>query len=101
MNSNLLFEAALSIESPWFIQDVKFSKEKKTLDIHIDFTKGSRFSIEGIGNNLKVHDTVVKKWRHLNFFEYECFLHCRTPRVINEDKKVHLVSPPFNKVKGV
>jgi transposase len=95
MDSNVLFEAALSLESPWFIQELKFSKENKQLDIYIDFKKGSKFSIEGLGTGLKVHDTVDKKWRHLNFFQHECFLHCRTPRVITQDQKVHLVSPPW------
>lgn len=95
MNSNNLFEAALSIESPWFIKDMKFSREDKQLDIYIDFKKGSKFTIEGFGENLKVHDTVDKTWRHLNFFQHECFLHCRTPRVKNDADKAKLISPPW------
>ena len=95
MNSTMLFESALSIESPWFIKDISFSKENKQLDIYIDFKKGSKFSIEGLGRNMKVHDTVEKKWRHLNFFQHECFLHCRTPRVKSASGKARLISPPW------
>jgi transposase len=95
MNSNNLFEAALSIESPWFIKHIKFSREDKQLDVYIDFKKGTKFTIEGFGENLKVHDTVNKTWRHLNFFQHECHLHCRTPRILNDDNKAKLVSPPW------
>lgn len=95
MNSTILFEAALSIESPWYIKDILFSKEKKQIDIYIDFKRGTKFSIEGLGNDLKVHDTVDKKWRHLNFFQHECYLHCRTPRVKSDNNTKRLVSPPW------
>jgi len=38
---------------------------------------------------------VNKTWRHLNFFEHECYLHCRTPRIQLPNQKVRLVSPPW------
>jgi len=36
-----IFEAALAIQSPWFIKDVQFDVAKKRLDIFIDFKRGS------------------------------------------------------------
>ena len=42
-----------------------------------------------------VHDTVVKTYRHLNFFQHECVLEVRTPRVKLPDGTVELVKPPF------
>lgn len=91
-----LFESALSIESPWFIRELEFSSSEKRLDIFIDFKRGSRFSLEVGGNEFPVHDTVEKKWRHLNFFEHECYLHCRVPRVRTDDNQVKQVSPPWS-----
>ena len=29
---------------------------------------------------LPTHDTSTKRWRHLNFFQYECLLEARVPR---------------------
>ena len=29
---------------------------------------------------LPEHDTSIKRWRHLNFFQYECLLEARVPR---------------------
>ncbi|MEQ1440801.1 helix-turn-helix domain-containing protein, partial [Fontimonas sp. SYSU GA230001] len=42
-----------------------------------------------------VHDTVTKTYRHLNFFQHECVLEVRTPRVKLPDGRVALVKPPF------
>ena len=42
-----------------------------------------------------MHDTVAKTYRHLNFFQHECELQVRTPRVKLPDGSVHLVKPPF------
>ena len=42
-----------------------------------------------------VHDTVPKNYRHLNFFQHECHLRVRTPRVKLPDGSVRLVEPDF------
>ena len=81
---NQLFEMALSIKEPYYIKDLQFDPSQKKLDIYIDFRKGAKFEIAGDdGNNIqaKAYDTVDKTWRHLNFFEHECYLHARVPRV--------------------
>ena len=48
-----------------------------------------------------VHDTLMKRYRHLNFFQHECFLEVRTPRVKLPDGRVVLVEPDwFGKLSG-
>jgi transposase len=42
-----------------------------------------------------VHDTVEKKWRHLNFFQYECELVARVPRVKCQKDGVRQVQVPW------
>lgn len=44
-----------------------------------------------------VHDTKEKEWQHLNFFQYEAYLHARVPRVKcpNSDCGVKLVPVPW------
>lgn len=90
-----LFEAALGIASPWFVAGVRFDEASKVLSVGIDFTAGSRFGCEGVLGEHPVHDTVTKTYRHLNFFQHECVLEVRTPRVRLPDGSVHLVKPPF------
>ena len=90
-----LFEAALGIADPWFIQGVDFDAAKKTLTIGVDFIAGSRFAVPGIDGAHPVHDTVTKRLRHLNFFQHECYLEVRMPRVRLPDGGVRLVEPDW------
>ena len=94
-----LFEKALHIEEPWYIEEIGFNEDKKKLEIKINFESGATFHYESkkedISGDYKAYDTIEKRWRHLNFFEHECYLICRTPRIKTEDKKVRLVNPPW------
>jgi transposase len=93
-----LFQQALGIESPWFIKSIEFDTADKRLDIHVDFTRGATFSDGSDGAPCKAYDTVNKTWRHLNFFQHECYLHARVPRIKRDDGCVRLVSPPWSGV---
>jgi transposase len=90
-----LFEAALGIAAPWFVAGVRFDEESKVLTVGIDYAAASRFEVEGVAGAHPVHDTVTKTYRHLNFFQHECVLEVRTPRVRLPDGSVRLVKPSF------
>ena len=53
--------------------------------IQVAFERGSTFEYEDPKtqemDSYKAYDTVGKTWRHLNFFEHECYIHARIPRV--------------------
>jgi transposase len=90
-----LFEAALGIAEPWFIQGVDFDAGRKTLTIGIDFIAGSRFAVPGVEGAHPAHDTVTKRYRHLNFFQHECHLEVRVPRVRLPDGGIRQVEPDW------
>lgn len=94
-----IFEQALGISSPWKISSVDFDLSKKRLDVTVDYDKGTEFFYEDldsdISGNFKAYDRVEKTWRHLNFFEHECYLKCRVPRIKTDGGKVRLISPPW------
>jgi transposase len=90
-----LFQAALGIQDPWFVQGVDFDASGRILTVGIDFVAGSRFGHPDAVGVHPVHDTVAKRYRHLNFFQHECVLEVRTPRVKLPDGRVVLVEPPF------
>lgn len=95
-----IFEAALAIQSPWYVKDIQFDAASKRLDIYIDFKRGSTFPSTDptLPDKYKVKDTLDKTWRHLNFFEHECYLNCRTPRIDLGGNKTELISPPWSGV---
>ena len=104
IDTNALFEQALSIKTPWFIEKIDFDEKKKRLDIFVAFTKGSVFHYEDsdldISGEYKAYDTLNKTWRHLNFFEHETFLHARVPRVKIADNKFRKIKVPWEGVNS-
>lgn len=102
MDLELLFSKALGIEAPWRIVSVHFDSAKKRLDIKADFARGSTFEVTeeetGISSQHKAYDTVEKTWRHLNFFEHECYITARTPRVKTDSGCVKMILPPWSGV---
>ncbi len=98
---NQLFESALGIAKPWYINGVNFEADKKLLTINVDFVAGTRFPVAGVAGVHPVHDTQIKRLRHLNFFQHECFLEVRTPRVKLPDGRVVQFEPDwFGKLPG-
>ncbi|MFO1465657.1 MAG: helix-turn-helix domain-containing protein [Steroidobacteraceae bacterium] len=74
---------------------MSFRPSQKKLNICVDFEVGSRFGVAGADGQHPVHDTVTKTYQHLNFFQHECELSVRVPRVKLPDGKVVQVSPPW------
>jgi transposase len=90
-----IFETALGIATPWYVAGVDLDAVARTLTIRIDFVAGSRFALPGEALAHPVHDTVAKRFRHLNFFQHECYLEVRVPRVKRPDGSVRQVEPDW------
>lgn len=90
-----LFETALGIEAPWYVRDVSFDMAARILTIFVDFTAGSRFPHLEVEGTHPVYDTVTKRFRHLNFFQHECYLEVRVPRVELPNGAVRMVEPSW------
>jgi transposase len=71
----------LCIESPWRLKDVKVQSENQVIDVFIDYERGSKFSCPQCGKESPVHDSSYKRVRHLDVFEYRCYLNIKTPRI--------------------
>ncbi len=102
MNNLDLFTAALMLNEPWEVIDVKFidtDKFNKELHITIDFNKGGLFSCptDGCTETLKAYDTISKTWSHLNFFQYKTYIHARVPRTNCDKHGVHMVEVPWSR----
>jgi len=77
-----LFQAALGLAEPWQVVRTEFDATARRLDLYLDFPKGARFPCpEGDQPACPVHDTEPKRWRHLDFFQHQAYLHARVPRV--------------------
>ena len=91
MDDKEIFASGLGISNPWYIDRIELLGEglKKELHIYIDHKKRSLFSYEG--KKYGVYDHHQRTWHHLRFFQHECYLHARVPRIKTESGQVKLV----------
>ena len=91
-----LFQLALGISAPWYVYNTIFSEKEGKLDIHLAYEKGSRFPCPLCQGIHPVHDYVDRTWRHLNFFQYECYIHAPLPRLScpEKERKTHTTFTP-------
>ena len=82
MNPTSLFTVALGLHAPWAVADVTFDPAAGRIDFQVGFVPGSRFACPHCGaEHQPVHDTQEREWRHLNFFQFEAYIHAKVPRV--------------------
>jgi transposase len=97
MNNRQIFELALGAISPWYIEDISLPKvgdQERELHIHLNFEPGSTF-VDEYGESCKAYDTARHTWRHLNFFQYKCFLHAPVPRITDSKGSIKKVVVPW------
>lgn len=52
----------------------------------------------GCSEPCKVYDTKERVSRHLNFFQYRCYIHARVPRVETPDGKKRTIEVPWSRI---
>lgn len=92
-----LFTNALGLQEPWKVTDVSFDISESKLDIYISRIKGSTVSCPVCGKACSVHDSKERTWRHLNFFQYKAFIHCKVPRCDCNDHGVKQIEVPWTR----
>ena len=90
-----LFEAALDIQAPWKIEEVRLDRERRRLDIILGFQRGALFSCSECHKPLTAYDTRMREWRHLDFFQYETHIYAPLPRTECSDCGVKTVNVPW------
>ena len=98
MQTNVLFTQLLNIQAPFSVTSVVYQNEKSpsTKSVHIYLTVDTGLSYRPPNSVIK--DYEERQWRHLNLFQYPCYIHCRVPKY--EDKvsgKVKTLEVPWAK----
>jgi len=99
MTQEELFAMAIGIQKPWYVESVNLDILSGELNIKVNFPRGSVFQYTdpetGVVAEYKAYDTEEKTWRHMNFFQYRCFLQARIPRVKTDNGKIKQVKAPW------
>lgn len=81
LSTETLFTAALGLQAPWQVKKVELSTAKNRIDFEVE-CKPKRLSCPHCAStDQSVHDRISKSWRHLDFFQYEAWLHADVPRI--------------------
>ncbi len=76
-----LFTAALGLQAPWVVEKVELDTAKHRIDFEVVCT-AQRLSCPSCGApDQAIHDRNRRSWRHLDFFQFEAWLHAAVPRV--------------------
>ena len=76
-----LFTSALGLQAPWVVEDVKLDTVKRRIDFEVGF-QGALLACPHCGTAAQpVHDRLRRSWRHLDFFQFEAWLHADVPRI--------------------
>jgi len=92
MKTTEFFAQLLQLNHPYSIREIehKTEGEEKGVHIRIDVDKDYR------PGNARVHDYEERTWRHLDLFQYSCYLHCRVPK-FKYEKKVETLKVPWSR----
>lgn len=88
----------LGIKSPWVLKKIDVQHHTQVIDVYIDYERGSKFECPDCGEFCKVHDGSVKRIRHLDLFDYRCYLNIKVPRISCKKDGVKVVcSNPWDR----
>ena len=76
-----LFTSALCLQAPWSVKGVKLDTSRRRIDFDLT-CHANRLPCPHCGASSQgVHDRLAREWRHLDFFQFEAWLHAQVPRV--------------------
>jgi len=76
-----LFTTALGMTPPWSVQSVELNAQNRRIDFHLICADKYLPCPACHASQQCIHDRIERQWRHLDFFEYEAWLHAEVPRV--------------------
>lgn len=96
------FETALGVHSPWTIDKTELVPNENRLGnlemhVYVSFPRGAKFTCPICGEEHTSYDTRERVWRHLNFFQYRCYIHAEVPRIECSKHGVRTVDVPWGR----
>jgi transposase len=76
-----LFTSALGLQAPWRVEKVELDTSHRRIDFELTCDAKRLPCPLCEAADQGVHDRVKREWRHLDFFQFEAWLHAEVPRV--------------------
>ena len=76
-----LFTSALGLASPWEVEKVDLDTARRRIDFEVRCHAKALACPQCGTTGQPIHDRLRRSWRHLDFFQFEAWLHADVPRV--------------------
>jgi transposase len=76
-----LFTAALGLQAPWVVEKVDLNTAKHRIDFEVGYGEARLACPQCGASDQPIHDRNRRSWRHMDFFQFEAWLHADVPRV--------------------
>lgn len=76
-----LFTNALGLQAPWNVRKVALDTSRRRIDFNLSCSAKRLPCPHCAAPAQGVHDRLSREWRHLDFFQFEVWLHAEVPRV--------------------
>ena len=76
-----LFTSALGLQTPWSVKAVNLDTARRRIDFNLICNARRLPCPHCNAPDQGVHDRLSRQWRHLDFFQFEAWLHAEVPRV--------------------
>ena len=76
-----LFTSALGLQLPWSVQTVALDTARRRIDFTLTCSAKQLRCPLCQAPEQRVHDRLHREWRHLDFFQFEAWLHAEVPRI--------------------
>ncbi len=70
-----LFTSALGLQAPWMVSQVNLDTSRRRIDFELDCTAKKAACPHCNAPEQGIHDRLERDWRHLDFFQFEDWLH--------------------------
>lgn len=81
MEFEKVLSTILDVKKPWIIREIDVHKGTQSVNVYIDFERGSTFNCPNCEQPCKVYDSTYRVWRHLDILNYRCYLNVKMPRL--------------------
>lgn len=91
-----VFAKLLHVKAPFSIDEIRFLDEDHHKAVELLIAVDPRYRPDDeSGQPCTLHSYYERRWRHLNLFEYRCYIRCRLPRYQSVDGAVKTLEVPW------
>lgn len=98
-NIEKMLSNSLELKAPWYIENAVFDEKEQVFRIYVNVEKSAKFVCPKCGAETKRngYETEERIWRHNDAMGFQCYVHCRRPKVLCDSCGSQQISAPYER----